>query len=98
MSAEAIVKAYGEAWLEPAADKRHALLEQAWADGGTYTDPLRHLEGRDALSQTIATFQQQRPGDRIVLTSGVDQHHDMLRFTWRWYAADGSTVMDGVDF
>jgi SnoaL-like protein len=98
MSVDEIVKTYGAAWLELDADRRHELLLQAWADDGTYTDPLQHLEGRDALNQRIAAFQRQRPGERIVLISGVDQHHDMVRFAWRWYGPDGSTIMDGVDF
>ena len=98
MSVDEIVQIYGAAWLEPDEDKRRQLLVQAWADDGTYTDPLRHLEGREALNRTIATFQRQRPGERIVLTSGVDHHHDMVRFAWQWYGADSSTIMEGIDF
>ena len=57
MSVDEIVSAYGAAWLEPAEEQRCQLLAQAWAEDGTYTDPIRHVEGRDALSQTIAAFQ-----------------------------------------
>jgi hypothetical protein len=98
MAAEETVQAYAAAWLEPAEDKRRELLTQAWADDGIYTDPMRHVVGRDALNQVIAAFQQRRPGERIVVTSGVDQHHSMLRFSWKWYAADGSSIMEGTDF
>ena len=98
MSVNEIVQAYAAAWLELAEENRRELLARAWADDGTYTDPMRHLHGRDALNQTIANFQQQRPGNRIVVTSGVDHHHDMVRFGWTWYGADGSTIMEGVDF
>lgn len=98
MSIDEIVSIYGAAWLEPDEEQRRQLLAQAWAEDGMYIDPLRHVVGRDALSQTIAGFQQRRPGERIVLTSGVDHHHGMVRFAWTWYAADGSTIMEGVDF
>jgi hypothetical protein len=98
MSVDEVVQAYGQAWLELNDETRRQLLAQAWADDGIYTDPLRHLEGRDALNQAIAGFQQRRPGERIVLTSNADCHHDVLRFAWRWYGADGSTIMDGTDF
>jgi hypothetical protein len=98
MSVDEIVSIYGAAWLEPDEDQRRQLLAQAWADDGTYTDPLRHAEGRDALNQAIAGFQQRRPGERITLTSGADHHHGMVRFAWKWYAADGSTILEGVDF
>src|SRR6476659_10008110 len=98
MATNETVQAYAAAWLEPAEDKRRELLIQAWTDDGTYTDPMLHVEGRDALNQMITAFQQRRPGDRIVLTSGVDQHHSVLRFGWKWYAADGSSKMEGTDF
>jgi hypothetical protein len=98
MAANETVQAYAAAWLEPAEDKRRELLIQAWTDDGTYTDPMLHVVGRDALNQMITAFQQRRPGDRIVLTSGVDQHHSVLRFAWKWYAADGSSKMEGTDF
>jgi hypothetical protein len=84
MSVDDIVSAYGAAWLEPAEEQRRQLLARAWAEDGTYTDPIRHVEGRDALNQTIAAFQQRRPGERIVLTSGVDHHHGVVRFAWAW--------------
>jgi hypothetical protein len=98
MSPDETVQAYVAAWVEPAEQKRHQLLTEAWADDGTYTDPLLHVEGRDALNRMIGTFQLRWPGERIVLTSGIDQHHGMLRFAWTWYAADGSSKMEGIDF
>jgi hypothetical protein len=98
MSVDEIVSAYGAAWLEPDEEQRRQLLARAWAEDGMYTDPLRHVESRDALSQTIAAFQQRRPGERIVLTSGVDHHHGMVRFAWKWYGADDSMILEGVDF
>ena len=31
-------------------------------------------------------------------SSGVDEHHGRLRFTWRMEGADGSTIIEGIDF
>jgi hypothetical protein len=93
-----IVEAYGAAWNEPDQAKRRALLEQAWADGGVYTDPQSHAEGRDALLALIAGFREQAAGASIVATSGADAHHDQLRFTWKMLGADGSTIIEGIDF
>ncbi len=93
-----IVEMYGNAWGETDAVKRAQLLEQAWADGATYTDPQSHAQGRDALSELIAGFQAQVNGARIVATSGVDQHHQTFRFTWAMQSADGATMMEGIDF
>ena len=48
ITTQQIVEAYGAAWNEPDQAKRRALLDQAWADGGVYTDPQSHVEGREA--------------------------------------------------
>jgi hypothetical protein len=38
------------------------------------------------------------PGSTIVMTSNVDVHHDVLRFTWKRILADGSSRPEGIDF
>ncbi len=93
-----VIEAYGAAWNEPEEQERRGLLERSWADDGTYTDPTAHVAGREALVRHIAGFQQQMPGARIVLTSGVDEHHGMFRFTWRLVGPDGTPMFDGIDF
>lgn len=93
-----IVKRYVAAWREPNDEKRRRLLDQAWADDGTYTDPIQHIQGREALNRMIAVYQQRRPGTQVVQTSGVDHHHDKVRFTWSLLDADGSTLIEGIDF
>ena len=93
------VQAYGDAWNELDEAKRRALLERAWADDGTYTDPSADLHGREALIPHIGAFQKDgMPGARIIPSSGVDEHHGRLRFTWRMEGADGSTIIEGIDF
>ena len=92
-----IVTAYGAAWNEPDEAARRKLLDTAWADDGVYCDPTAIVEGRDALVAHIAGFQQQFPGARIDETSGADDHHGWLRFSWRMVGADGAPVMDGFD-
>lgn len=97
-STQETVEAYGAAWNETDEAARKRLLDKSWADGGTYTDPQSHAEGRDALSAVIAGFQQQMAGARIVATSGVDTHHGCLRFSWKVEGANGATLMEGIDF
>jgi hypothetical protein len=98
MTAREIAEAYGAAWNEPDETTRRALLEKAWADDGVYIDPQSHVEGREALVQHIAAFHQSFAGASIVPTSGVDEHHGMVRFAWAMRVFDGSTIMEGVDF
>ena len=93
-----VIEAYGAAWNEPEEQERRRLLERSWADDGTYTDPTAHVARREALVRHIAGFQQQMPGSRVVLTSGVDEHHRMFRFTRRLVGPDGTPMFDGIDF
>lgn len=93
-----VIAAYGAAWNEPDEARRRKLLDASWADGGVYTDPTAHVEGRDALAAHIAAFQRQMPGARIRSTSGVDEHHGRLRFMWAMDGADGKVAVEGIDF
>ena len=97
-SSTEIVAAYALAWNAPDGAERRRALERAWTDDGVYSDPTAEVAGRDALLAHIGGFQAQMPGARIVLTSGVDEHHGMLRFTWALRGSDGATITDGVDF
>jgi hypothetical protein len=98
MNTQQIVDTYGASWNETDVAKRRQLLEQAWADDATYTDPQSHAEGPDALVELIGGFQAQFAGAKIVATSAADVHHEKFRFTWAMQAADGSTMMEGIDF
>jgi hypothetical protein len=93
-----VVSAYCEAWNAPGDGERRALLEQSWTEGGTYTDPHTDLAGREALFAHISRVQALRPGSRIVMTSGLDVHHGVLRFAWKLVGPQGATVVEGVDF
>lgn len=89
---------YVAAWNEPEEGARRELLAHSWADDGTYCDPSVHLEGREALVHHARKFAQRWPGARIEFTSGMDEHHGFIRFTWRVAGADGATLRRGTDF
>lgn len=93
-----VVAAYCEAWNAAGDGERRMLLEQSWADDGAYTDPRTDLAGRNALFAHISRVQAARPGSRIVMTGGLDVHHDVLRFAWKLVDPQGATVIEGVDF
>jgi hypothetical protein len=93
-----IVEAYGASWNEPDEAKRRLLLELSWTDDGVFQDPRDRAEGREALLALIAGFRQAFAGGSIVLTSGVDEHHGLVRFTWSIRDVSGKAVLDGIDF
>ncbi len=90
--------AYAAAWSEPDRAKRDASLAIAWSEDGIYRDPLKEAKGRHALSDYIGTVHQKTPGARIEYTSGVNQHHDHIYFSWHLVTDAGEPVLVGVDF
>ncbi len=98
LSTPQIVAAYCEAWNVAGDGERRALLEKSWTDDGAYTDPRTDLVGRNALFAHISRVQAMRPGSRIVMTGGLDAHHDVLRFAWKLVDPQGAAVIEGVDF
>jgi hypothetical protein len=93
-----VVTQYMAAWNEREAAARHLLLQQCWSDGGVYLDPNVSLTGREALGGHIATVQASRPGARLEFMSGIDVHHDVVRFLWRLVRADGTCGDTSIDF
>lgn len=47
------------------------------------------LRGRTAPCEHISEMQAGRPGARIEMVSGVDLHHNVVRFLWRLVHANG---------
>jgi hypothetical protein len=93
-----IVTQYMAAWNEPDDAARRALLEQCWSDGGVYLDPNVLLAGRDALATKIGEVLAGRPGARLEFMSGIDVHHNVVRFLWRLVRADGTCGDTSIDF
>lgn len=73
---------YLSAWNERDAKRRLDLVSQTWVEGGTYIDHAR--EGRDyeSISAMIAKAQIPLPGYRTYLASGIENHHEHVRFSW----------------
>ena len=98
MEMNELIALHNRAWREPDRVLRQKFLDQIWAEDGTYTDPTAHVPGRKALVDHIDGFFAQFPGAHFVVTSGIDTHHQNLRFTWRMLLADGSVAVEGIDF
>ena len=90
--------AYGAAWQETDPDRRRALLERCWTEGGRYLDPGADVTGREALSDHIGGVHESRPGGRVEIVSGASRHHDRIHFLWRFVLPTGAVAIDGVDF
>jgi SnoaL-like domain len=77
--------------------KRADLVAQAWAEDGRYTDPLQELNGHAELASMQGVVQHTYPGASFRRTSGIDAHHESVRFDWELVHPDGSLVVAGID-
>jgi hypothetical protein len=93
----AVVDAYFAMWNEADAAARAGHIKEAWADSGRYVDPARVAEGHAGLSQMVEEARPHFPGHRVERTSGIDTHHDQLRFSWSVVGPDGSVPVAGID-
>ena len=84
-------------WNETDAERRQTVIGRIWTDDCSYLDPVLEASGRDALDGMVAGVHQQFPGHRFRRTSGIDVHHNRLRFAWELVAPDGGVAVGGVD-
>ncbi|MEV4257684.1 nuclear transport factor 2 family protein [Spirillospora sp. NPDC049652] len=91
------VERYMATWNETDAAARRAAIDEIFAEGAAYTDPLASVEGRDAIDALIAGAQQQFPGLVFRLAGPVDAHHDIVRFTWELGPEGGEAPVAGFD-
>ena len=94
-----VVDNYLAAFNETDPARRRELIEQTWADGASYLDPLMEGDGADGIDAMIAGVQSQYPGYRFELAGEPDAHHDRVRFAWHLHAPEnGDVVATGIDF
>ncbi|MEX1153806.1 nuclear transport factor 2 family protein [Parvibaculum sp.] len=89
---------YIEVWNETDGDRRRALIAKTWGEDGAYADPAAVSNGHDGIDKMTAAVHERFPGARFQRTSAVDKHNDRIRFGWELVAADGNTIVAGVDF
>jgi hypothetical protein len=100
-----VVLAYIEAWSTPDEAVRRQLLDVSLADDASYTDPAYELRGKEEIASHIGrslngeAYDGAGAGARIPISSGVDQHHGMLRFSWVMIEPrERQILLEGMDF
>jgi hypothetical protein len=95
---ETVVR-YIAAWNERQPERRRDLVVKTWTEDGSYIDAHRQGAGHDAIDAMLARTQDQFPGYRLNLTSGIETHNNFVRFSW---AAGGTPeaplYLGGTDF
>ncbi len=93
----AAVDSYIAMLNEPDRERRTELMTRAFSPEARYSDPLSEIEGYGGLHALAEGVHVQFAGHRFTRTSGVDRHHDRLRFAWDLRAPDGSLTAAGID-
>ena len=91
------VDTYLAAWNETDPARRAELIERVWAADGRLIDPPLAAEGHAAISDMASALQAQFPGHRFRRASGIDAHHDYLRFAWELVSPDGGVALAALD-
>ena len=91
------VDAYVAMWNEKDPAKRADVIRAAWTDEGHYVDPLMESKGHEGLNAMIDGAQAQFPGHTIRRTSGIDEHHGLVRFSWELVDGNGAVAVAGLD-
>ena len=94
---DSVVSRYLAVWNETDPAARRKRIDDLFADGVRYVDPMAAVTGRDELDGLIGAVQQQVPGLTFSLGKPVDAHHDQARFTWHLGAVPGEPLVEGFD-
>ena len=91
------VDGYLAAYGEPDPQRRAELINTVWIEEGRLVAPPLTGDGHDGIAAVAHALQQQFPGHRFRRTSGIDTHHDHLRFGWELVSPTGEAVLSGLD-
>jgi hypothetical protein len=92
------ISEYFEAWNERDDERGRDLLARSVTPDVELVHPtFGRSRGNDALAGHIAGYQQAMPGTEVVLTSGIDAHNQIGRYTWQVVDAGGQTLVAGLD-
>ena len=93
------VAGYIAAWNETDAGRRREIVARTWSEDGSYLDAHRSGVGHAAIDEMIAAVQQRFAGYRFRLTSGIEAHHDRVRFSWSAGGTEQAPLyFGGTDF
>jgi len=92
-----MVDGYLSAWNETDPARRADLVAKVWGDDGRLIDPPTAAGGSVGLRHMQGAVQAQFPGHAFRRASGIDTHHEYLRFAWELVGPDGNVVLAGID-
>jgi hypothetical protein len=92
-----VIDAWLEAFAEEDVERRTKLIEQAWSPEGRLVDPPLEGEGYVGLSEAADLVNTHYAGHTFRRVSGIDTHHEFVRYGWELVGPDGNPVIAGID-
>ena len=92
-----VVDTYLAALSEADPAARTDQVKAAWTDDAHFVDPLLEASGHDEIAGLADAVTAQFPGHAFRRTTGVDAHHDLVRFAWELVGPDGTVAATGLD-
>jgi len=84
------------AWNEREPERVRAHLEKALSPEVVFIDPSVLTHGIDEFEANVHEVQGRLPGASYRRASGVDLHHNVVRYAWEIHR-DGQLVLPGFD-
>jgi hypothetical protein len=92
-----VIDIYFESWNESDPVQRRAMLERAITPEAELVDPTGRWRGIDGVCERIGNYLSSAPGTRVVPASGLDAHHDVVRYAWAVVDGEGREIIGGID-
>jgi hypothetical protein len=92
-----VIDNYFAAWNEGDPMRRREMLERAITPEAELVDPTGRWRGIDGVSERIGNYLSSAPGTRVVPASGLDAHHDVVRYAWSVMDGEGREIIGGID-
>jgi hypothetical protein len=89
------VDAYIAMWNAADGERRREFAGTALTEGAVILYPTFEIHGRADALAVGERFHQDMPGVQIVVTSGIEHHHNWVRVAWCMVNADGSAGPEG---
>jgi hypothetical protein len=97
MNNQVTIEQFFQAWNAESDAERLAAVQATYTETAVVKDPLADVVGHEAIAAFIAGARAQFPGHTFQPSSGIDAHHDLLRFAWQLVGPDGSPVVEGFE-
>ena len=92
-----VVDAWLEAYAEADVERRMKLIEQAWTPDGRLVDPPLEGKGYAGLSDAADLVNTHYAGHTFRRITGIDVHHEFVRYGWELVGPDGAVAVAGID-